>query len=112
VGYPTYLAPELFTYKIDVENVEVVLKLWDTAGQERFRAITIQFYKGSKGVFLVFDLNNKFNCVLKERQSFSDAKKWIRHLSNHLGDDFVLIILGNKSDLESQAVVSDTSEQG
>ena len=34
------------------------VQIWDTAGQESFRSITRNFYRGSNGVFLVFDITN------------------------------------------------------
>ncbi len=40
-------------------DTNLKLQIWDTAGQERFRAITQNFYKGAKGIILVFDLTDK-----------------------------------------------------
>ncbi len=38
---------------------EMQLVLWDTAGQERFRGMLPNFYKGAKGVVLVFDITSR-----------------------------------------------------
>lgn len=43
---------------INVKNIKVKLLIWDTAGQEKFRGIIPTVYKGSKGVFFVFDVGD------------------------------------------------------
>lgn len=44
------------TVEIDGELASV--QLFDTAGQEKFRAITTAYYRGAKGVFLVYDVTD------------------------------------------------------
>lgn len=36
----------------------VKLSIWDTAGQERYKSILSSYYKGSHGIFLIFDITN------------------------------------------------------
>ena len=42
-----------------VNDYKIKLQIWDTAGQEKFKSITKTFYKGSNGVFLIYDITNK-----------------------------------------------------
>ena len=70
------------------------LNIWDTAGQEKFRAITRQFYRDCHGAFIVFDLTKK--------STFNELKNWINELKTHGDEDTVIIILGNKSDLNTE----------
>ena len=51
---------------IDKGEKLIKLQIWDTAGQERFRTITSSYYKGSAGIFLVYDISY--------RESFSSIK--------------------------------------
>ena len=40
-------------------NKKIELELWDTAGQERFRCITKNYFKGTDGIILIYDLTNR-----------------------------------------------------
>jgi len=83
---------------IKKENKSIKLQLWDTAGQERYKAITNAFYKGSKGAFVVYDISRK--------TSFLNIDKWIGELKTNGSEDILIILVGNKSDLEDKREVS------
>jgi Ras-related protein Rab-1A len=85
------------------------LQIWDTVGEERFRTITRQYYRDSKGknilnkkqgVILIFDLTN--------RSSFDGLDKWVDDIKNFGPEDVKIILIGNKSDLDDDRVVSYT----
>jgi small GTP-binding protein len=80
------------------QNDDVQLDIWDTAGQEKFKSIVPMYYKGAKGIIIVFDLTNK--------DSFEGAKKWIHDVENNNNGAF-LILVGNKLDLDNRQVSSD-----
>ncbi len=50
---------EFSSKKIKVDNMSVKLQIWDTAGQEKFKAVSKQYYKGAKGVMLVYDITKR-----------------------------------------------------
>lgn len=66
------------------------LELVDTAGQERFRPIVPNFYRRAQGAFVVFDL--------RKRQTFLEAKLWVRELRQNAPDIKVILLVGNKLD--------------
>ena len=39
-----------------VNDKVVKLQIWDTAGQEQYRSVTRSYFRGSIGVFVVFDI--------------------------------------------------------
>ena len=78
------------------------LQIWDTAGQERYKTITKQYYKGSNGILLVYDIT--------DRKTFSNLNFWINDIKTDGPDNLVFIIIGNKSDLVEQRKVS--TEEG
>ena len=87
-------------YKIDGRSIKA--QIWDTAGQERYKAITKAYYKGSLGAFVVYDITRK--------ESFQSVDRWIKEVRDASERNIVLMLIGNKSDLESQRQV--TKEQG
>lgn len=42
----------------------------DTAGQERFNSITSAYYRGAKGIVLVYDIT--------KQETFEDLPKWMK----------------------------------
>jgi len=78
--------------------VRVNLAIWDTAGQEKFHALGPIYYRDSNGAILVYDIT--------DRDSFDRVQNWVKELRKMLGEGIVLVIAGNKCDLERQRVVS------
>ena len=77
----------------------VKAQIWDTAGQERYRAITCAHYRRSIGALLVYDITN--------RMSFDSIEdKWRKELLENGDENIVLLLVGNKSDLEDRREVS------
>ena len=74
---------------------EVNVSLVDTAGEERFRSITKNYYKGSDGILLLYDITF--------RDSFKNVESWIESIQDSLGKEnsskYVIILIGNKIDL-------------
>lgn len=52
----------------------------DTAGQERFNSITSAYYRGAKGIVLVYDIT--------KQETFDDLPKWMKMIDkvNKLSD--------------------------
>ena len=82
---------------IYVESQRVTLDIWDTAGQERHRAIAPNYYRKAQGAILVFDISN--------RETLDRVREWINELSQQCRGAVSLLLVGNKSDLETQRQV-------
>ena len=85
------IASSFVEKKIKVDGAEYLLNLWDTIGQEQFRQLTKLFYSNSNIVIFVYDITNK--------KSFEELNYWLKDVENHLGNDFIKVIIGNKKDL-------------
>ncbi|XP_069139257.1 uncharacterized protein [Argopecten irradians] len=84
---------------VDLDNNMVWLQMWDTAGQERFNTITSSAYRGSHGIFLVYDVTNM--------ESFQNIEKtWIDEVEKYGGSDATVILVGNKSDIMNERTVT------
>ncbi|KAK2841982.1 hypothetical protein Q5P01_012182 [Channa striata] len=82
---------------ISVDNVQVALQMWDTAGQERYRSITKQFFRKVDGVVVMYDLTAE--------QSFTSVRQWLTSVKEGAGEDIPIMLLGNKTDKETERQV-------
>ena len=75
----------------------IKLQIWDTAGQDRFRAITKNYYKGSHGIILIYDVTNL--------QTFENVKTWVNQIREEASPNVVIYIAANKIDMEEERKV-------
>merc|ERR1711991_1248145 len=94
----TTIQASFFSKRITVSSARVKLAIWDTAGQERYAALGPIYYRDANGAMLVYDIT--------DRQSFDRVKQWVKELRKMKGD-CVLVICGNKIDLERQRTVTE-----
>ena len=78
-------------FKIKESYIQLVL--WDIAGQQKFQTMRQQFYLGSDGLFLIFDLSKPI--------SLESVLNWYYDIQNQLKDRRALtgFVIGNKKDL-------------
>ena len=81
---------------IKIKDNDVTIKIWDTAGQELYRTCQKQYYKNSDGILLIFDVTYMKSFVLLE--------SWITEIENETSNDNVIVIVGNKIDLENRVI--------
>ncbi|EOA23006.1 hypothetical protein CARUB_v10003752mg [Capsella rubella] len=89
---------EFQTRTLVMDHKSVKAQIWDTAGQERYRAVTSAYYRGAVGAMLVYDVTRQ--------QTFDHIPRWLEELRNHADKNIVIILVGNKSDLEDQRAIS------
>ncbi|XP_056335016.1 EF-hand calcium-binding domain-containing protein 4B [Danio aesculapii] len=82
---------------LSVDNSQIALQMWDTAGQERYRSITKQFFRKADGVVVVYDITNE--------QTFTAVRQWLASVQEGAGEGIPIMLLGNKTDLDSQRVI-------
>lgn len=90
-------------FKIQVDGKTVKAQIWDTAGQERYRAITSAYYRGAVGALLVYDIT--------KRPTFDNVQRWLRELRDHADSNIVIMMAGNKSDLNHLRSVAEQDGQ-
>ena len=74
------------------------IELYDTAGQEKYRAISLNLVKYAEGIILMYDITS--------RDSFESISGWIESIKDVKSDNFPIILVGNKCDLEDRRKVS------
>lgn len=91
------------------------LQLWDTAGQERFRSLIPSYIRDSTVAVVVYDItskndpkcppplvaNAKFS-LPKDANSFHQTSKWIDDVRTERGNDVIIMLVGNKTDLQDK----------
>jgi len=85
--------------RLNVGKRSVRLMIWDTAGQERFHALGPIYYRDANGALLVYDIT--------DRESFNKVRNWVKELRGIVGQNIVLVIAGNKSDMAKKRQVDD-----
>jgi Ras-related protein Rab-6A len=80
-----------------IEDKVVILNLWDTAGQERFKSLIPSYIKDSAVAIVCYDVTS--------RDSFVSVEKWVEDAKAIRENDVLLILVGNKADMEPQRQV-------
>ncbi len=72
--------------------------IWDLAGQEQFKRLRQIYLHNSEAGILVYDIT--------DRKSFDNVKNWCEDFKKSPPREKILILVGNKIDLEDSRVVS------
>ena len=93
VAWPALFAahPQFFL------NTQIIL--YDTAGGEKFRSLTSNFFKNAHAAVLMFSLNDAV--------SFYKMELEVQNASPFLTRDFVWVVVGNKSDLPRDPLITE-----
>eukprot|EP01089_Gocevia_fonbrunei_P022167 TRINITY_DN885_c0_g1_i1.p2 TRINITY_DN885_c0_g1~~TRINITY_DN885_c0_g1_i1.p2 ORF type:complete len:205 (+),score=46.96 TRINITY_DN885_c0_g1_i1:132-746(+) len=88
--------------RVELDDGQVATcQIWDTAGQERFAGLGTQFFRGSDGVIFVYDIT--------KRETFEALEQWRKTFLIQAGEEgneeFPMLIIGNKIDLDTQRAV-------
>ena len=76
---------------------KVQILFYDTAGQERYQTIAFNLVKNADGIMLMYDIT--------DMKTFEDISGWIKSIREIKGDDFPIVLIGNKCDLKDERVV-------
>ncbi|XP_036336514.1 ras-like protein 2 [Rhagoletis pomonella] len=88
-----------YTKQCVIDDVPAKLDILDTAGQEEFSAMREQYMRSGEGFLLVFALN--------DHSSFDEIPKFQKQILRVKDrDEFPMLMVGNKCDLDQQRQVS------
>jgi len=96
--YQATIGIDFLSKTMFLEDRTVRLQLWDTAGQERFRSLIPSYIRDSSVAIIVYDITN--------RSSFMNTAKWIDDVRSERGNDVIMMLVGNKTDLADKRQVS------
>ena len=92
--YQATIGIDFLSKTMYLEDRTVRLQLWDTAGQERFRSLIPSYIRDSSVAVVVYDITN--------RQSFVNTTKWVDDVRAERGNDVIIVLVGNKTDLSDK----------
>ncbi|KAJ3196646.1 Ras- protein Rab-6B [Irineochytrium annulatum] len=96
--YQATIGIDFLSKTMYLEDRTVRLQLWDTAGQERFRSLIPSYIRDSSVAVVVYDITN--------RNSFQNTSKWVDDVRAERGNDVIIVLVGNKTDLSDKRQVS------
>merc|ERR1712130_664072 len=96
--YQATIGIDFLSKTMYLEDRTVRLQLWDTAGQERFRSLIPSYIRDSTVAVVVYDVTNI--------NSFQQTNKWIDDVRAERGNDVIIMLVGNKTDLADKRQVS------
>jgi small GTP-binding protein len=96
--YQATIGIDFLSKTMYLEDRTVRLQLWDTAGQERFRSLIPSYIRDSTVAVVVYDITNA--------NSFNQTNKWIDDVRTERGNDVIIMLVGNKTDLADKRQVS------
>jgi len=98
-GKEPTIGATFLTHEIVLNDLtKVRLAIWDTAGQERFHSLGPIYYRDAETAVIVYDITNS--------QTFERAQSWVLELKRQVDRDIILVLIGNKLDLENERQVS------
>ena len=97
-GHQATLGIEFANKHLIYNNTDYLVQIWDTAGQENFRSVTRAYYKASAVAMVVYDITKE--------ESFEHIKSWLSDCKELAPNTVLLVLVGNKTDLEEQRVIS------
>lgn len=92
--YQATIGIDFLSKTLYLDDRVVRLQLWDTAGQERFRSLIPSYIRDSSVAIVCYSI--------ADRGSFVSVDKWINEVKNERGPDVLIMLVGNKSDLDRE----------
>lgn len=103
-SYQATIGIDFLSKTMYLDDRTIRLQLWDTAGQERFRSLIPSYIRDSTVAVVVYDITNA--------SSFQHTSKWIEDVRVERGEDVIIMLVGNKTDLsEKRQVTTQEGEQ-
>ncbi|KZF23240.1 ras-domain-containing protein [Xylona heveae TC161] len=101
--YQATIGIDFLSKTMYLDDRTVRLQLWDTAGQERFRSLIPSYIRDSSVAVVVYDISNP--------ASFENTRKWVDDVRGERGNDVIIVLVGNKTDLDKRMVTTAQGEQ-
>ena len=89
--------------EVNIDGHPLELRIWDTAGQEVYRGLAPMYYRSASVAIIVFDVTSN--------ASFESVGYWIKELKTNVSGSIIILVCGNKIDLEDSRVIDQNTAQ-
>ncbi|KAI0990629.1 hypothetical protein GJ496_008571 [Pomphorhynchus laevis] len=96
--YQATIGIDFLSRTMYLDDKTIRLQLWDTAGQERFRSLIPSYIRDSSVAIVVYDVSSA--------DSFQHTSRWVEDVRAERGNDVIVVLVGNKTDLAETRVIS------
>ncbi|MHA1148024.1 MAG: Rab family GTPase [Promethearchaeota archaeon] len=93
-NYAATIGVDFLTKEVKFRTAEVKITIWDLAGQAQFKFLRKNFYTGSHGALLIFDLTRE--------ETFREINSWYLEMREFSNREIPFIVIGNKLDLTEE----------
>jgi len=91
-NYAMTIGVQVLSKDIEFNDENLVkLTLWDIGAQKRFQELRKNFFFGTQGALLVFDLMRE--------DTFRELDAWLKEVEDVVDDKIPFVLIGNKLDL-------------
>ena len=101
--YVATIGTDYFSKNIKLDGKEYRLQIWDKAGLEKYRSLVSTLFKNCAGALLVYEIGNK--------ESFQNIPNFIKTCKENSPEEVVMVLVGNKSDLEERQVSTEEGQK-
>ena len=96
--YQATIGLDFHSKRVKTKNWQPNLIFYDTSGQQKFKSLIPMYIKDSQVIIFVYDISNK--------DSFIHIENWYNDLKDLIKEDAILILIGNKTDLEEKRQIT------
>lgn len=97
--YDPSIGVDFFSKTIVFRDQQLKLQFWDSAGQEKYKSLIPSYVRGASIIFVVYDKSSKPSNL--EKETFLNVPNWIKFLRGVQIGNSIIVLCGNKMDLES-----------
>ncbi|OHS92856.1 small GTP-binding protein [Tritrichomonas foetus] len=101
--YQPTIGAGFIPYRTVYNDKEIELQIWDTAGMERYKGLGAIYYRDAVAAVLVYDQSNP--------ESADSLNDWLNSLRVNVKRPCLIFIVGNKTDLSTNAVDSEKMKE-
>ncbi|TFG10098.1 MAG: GTP-binding protein, partial [Promethearchaeota archaeon] len=93
-NYAATIGVDFLKKEVNFKTAKVAITIWDLAGQAQFKFLRKNFYTGSHGALLIFDLTRE--------ETFKEINNWYLEMKEFSNKEIPFILIGNKLDIAEE----------